>query len=101
MSPLKPTQQISVVEFGHIMVALPAAKAIDLVKLLQSGAALADWDYSDLSNGRRSLKLHLRLLGEIRLTTVSADQIKGDESAPRSKKRGALNPGHVPGEAGD
>lgn len=101
MSPLKPTQQISVVEFGHTMVALPAAKAIDLVKLLQSGAALADWDYSDLTDGRRSMKLQLRLLGEIRLTTVSPDQIKGNEPAPRTKKRRDCDSVQVPGEAGD
>lgn len=101
MSTLKPTQQISVVEFGHIMVALPAAKAIDMVKLLQSGAMLADWDFSDIGNGRRGMKLELRHLGEIRLTTVSAEQVKGNETAPRTKKRRDCDSAQVPGEPGN
>lgn len=95
MSTFKPTQQLSSVEFGHFMVVLPAAKAIDLVKLLQSGAALGDWDYSD--GAMRRMKIEIRPIGEIRLTTLSPSQIKNPEPpATRGKKRATCGSAQVP-----
>lgn len=85
MSTPKPSQQISVVEFGHITLVLPAAKAIDLVKLLQSGAFQGQWNYSGIS-AREPMKLKCSPLGEIRLTTISHEQLQDADIQPAKSR---------------
>lgn len=45
MSATKPTQQMALVEIRHVGFLLPALKALELVKLLQGSAKVAEWDY--------------------------------------------------------
>ena len=101
MSATKPTQQMALVEVGHVGFLLPALKALELVKLLQGSAKIAEWDYSSRweVDGLR-MRLDTRPLGEIRMTTVDSRQIRDTETAARrSRKRS--DSVQVPESSGD
>lgn len=89
MSATKPTQQMALVEIGHVGFLLPALKALELVKLLQGSAKVAKWDYSSrFDNDVLRMNLIASPIGEIRMTTVDSRQIQETQpAAPRSRKR--------------
>lgn len=89
MSGPKSTQQLAMIEVGHIAFLLPSLKALQLMKLLQEGAKLAEWDFNSEWRAE-GLRMHVntRPIGEIRMTTVDSRQIQDTQpAAPRSRKR--------------
>lgn len=89
MSVTKPTQQMALVEIRHVGFLLPALKALELVKLLQGSAKVAEWDYSSrFDHDALRMNLIASPIGEIRMTTVDSRQIQETQpAAPRSRKR--------------
>lgn len=93
MSTAKP---MCIVEIGLLTLAMPAAKGLDLVKLLQGGAMRAEADYRTNYDVLKGQTYNVQPLPEIRLTTVDASRLKSAVQPPGASGKRTARPAALP-----